>query len=78
VNDRSDGFIHEAFVHRHADAFVAQASGVAAEAVARDGPVLFAVDDTKAALLSDALPAGRVEFADPVSLGSNPARVIDL
>lgn len=78
VDDRSDAFVHEAFLYENDDEFVAGMSEFIREGVAAEEPVLVVVAARKIDMLTAALgdAAGAVTFADMSDVGANPARII--
>jgi anti-sigma regulatory factor (Ser/Thr protein kinase) len=73
-----DGFCHEAFLYAGENEFVAGASSFLRDAVRAAEPVLAVVSSPKIDLLRRELEqdAGKVEFADMLEVGQNPARII--
>lgn len=76
--DPGDVFRHEALLYRGEQGFVDAVLPFIQDAVQADDPILVVVSARKIALLRQALgaDAGRVQFADMLEVGRNPARII--
>jgi anti-sigma regulatory factor (Ser/Thr protein kinase) len=73
-------FHHEAWLYAGQDEFVAGAASFIRDGVAREEPILVAVEQRKIDLLRSELgdDAGGVMFVDMAVMGANPARIISV
>ena len=80
ATDRAVRYVHEAFLYRGRDDFLAGAVPFVTSAVSAGAPVLVAVDADKIAALRGALgdAARHIEFVVMTEAGRNPGRVISL
>jgi anti-sigma regulatory factor (Ser/Thr protein kinase) len=78
ISDRSQAFVHEAFLYRGPEEFLRGTLQFIRSGVEADEPVFVVLSAEKIARLREALgeDADRVLFADMAEVGANPARII--